>query len=1060
MARCPLRVPSVTHLIDWTQRLAIFQPIRPPPSNRQIWLGSRRRSVYRPALILNLFLSIILGGFISVSMAKDAVSAAETVENMRFQRLLTGEEEDLKGIGGILDIIQDDIGYVWIAGENGLAKYDAHSFTFYYSNSKNPRALASNWIADLAIDRDGQLWLATANGLSRYNRVTDDFVTYHSSGRDTNSISHDVVSSLAVDENNNLFIGTGDGLSVLNSQRDAFRQYFHDPEMVNSLREGSIRELFLDAQNRLWIGFSGAGVSRFIAQNDTFTHWQHSPQDPTSLTHGNVQGIGQDAHGRIWIGTDSGGLSRLEADEQSFKNYRHIFGDPSSIGSDVIQDIHTDQRGNLWIATDHGGLALYDEASDSFVHSRHHVYDRASLNSDQLRAIYEDRTSNLWVGAVPTGVNFYDISKAGFRTLVHEPYNSNSLSHNGVLCLFEDSEGILWIGTESGLNAYDRNTRNITRYLANPTDPDSLRFGAVTSVTEDLDGKLWVATWSGGLHLFDKKTQKFKNYFPEPGNPNSLIGPHIWSVVRDEEGTVWMGANQQGGVSRYVRETDSFVHYRHNPDNADSLIYNYVWKVLPDSKGNLWVGTMNGLDRFDKHRQKFFHFRHDPNDPASISSNNVMSIIEDSQGFIWLGTEGGGVNMLNPQTGESRAFSIAEGLPSANVAAVIEDKAGDIWAATASGLARIDRTTFAIKVLHKSDGLAGNITNRDAAFVADNGDLYIGSTDGVTVFNPQILERPPTPPKVVITSLRILNKRVPVGAPGSALQQAIDQTDELVLSYKDSMFALDFAALSFRSSSQNRYAYRLEGFDQTWHDVGHVRTATYTNLGPGRYTFRAKARNSAGVWSEEDAQIDIVIQPPPWRTSWAYAGYLALLIFAFYLRKQYVNLKLRSNEYKVLSTTDPLTGALNRAGIIQEVGPVLANTKERRHFSVMLFDIDHFKRVNDTRGHDAGDRILQAFARIIASNVRTQDSLGRWGGEEFILVCRNASAKAAVPIAETLRSAVANHLFEKDARPLHLTVSIGVASLREGETFEEVVKRADLALYKAKSNGRNCVVLA
>lgn len=169
---------------------------------------------------------------------------------------------------------------------------------------------------------------------------------------------------------------------------------------------------------------------------------------------------------------------------------------------------------------------------------------------------------------------------------------------------------------------------------------------------------------------------------------------------------------------------------------------------------------------------------------------------------------------------------------------------------------------------------------------------------------------------------------------------------------------------------------------------------------------------------------------------------------------------MRSNEYRVLSTTDPLTGALNRAGIIQVVDRLLAHPDERQSLSVLLFDIDHFKRVNDARGHDTGDRILQGFAAIIASSVRTQDSLGRWGGEEFILVCQHSPADAATSTAEKLRRAVADHVFESDSNPLHLTVSIGVASLREGESFEEVVKRADVALYKAKHGGRNCVVLA
>lgn len=996
------------------------------------------------------------------SLMASAPPAAQVLDTMRFQRLLTGERpSDTYGIGAVLDIIQDDTGYVWVAGENGLARYNAHTFAFYHEDAKNPKALANNWVADLEIDHDGVLWAATANGLSRYNRLTDDFTTYRPDPENANSVSYDLINALAVDQQNNLLIGTGGGgLSMLNDRRDTFTHLGHDPNDPGSLKSDAILDLYIGHDQTLWVGYTGSGLSRFDADSGRFNHWQHSESDPTSLAHNAVQRIAEDSRGRLWVGTYGGGLSRLRDDGKGFHNYAHAAGRVDSIGSNVIRDIHNDSRGNLWVATDHGGLALYDPENDGFLHLRHHVYDRTTLLSDQLRKVYEDKAGNLWIGAVPTGVNFYDISMSHFKILTHKPGDSNSLSHNGVLTLFEDSDGMLWIGTENGLNAYDRATGTITRYTADPTDPGSLRFGAVTSIEEDADGKLWVGTWSGGLHLFDRHTGKFKNYFPKASDPTSLIGPHIWHIVRDHGGDIWMAATQQGGLSRYVRETDSFIHYHRQADNPNSLANDHVWVLLPDRRGNLWVGTQSGLDYFSPKTEDFTHYRHGPRDPTTISNHNVLAIIEDRQGMLWIGTEGGGVNLFDPSTGIFRAFSVAEGLPSGHVATLVEDHAGDIWAGTSHGLARIKRDTFAIKVLRKSDGLAGSTINRNASFVDANGDLYIGSTEGVSIFNPADLIEASAPPKVVLTELRVLNQPVAVGEPGSPLQQALEHTNTLVLSHKDSMFAFDFAALSFNSANQTKYAYMLEGFDRAWNNVGTTRTATYTNLDPGTYTFRVKAANSAGVWSTDEAQVMIAITPPWWRTWWAYAFYVALLAFAVYLRKNYISLRRRSDEYRVLSTTDALTGLLNRTGVLQVVATTFASLEERQNATLMLFDIDHFKRVNDVRGHDAGDRILKSFAQLIAANVRIKDSLARWGGEEFLLLCKPEPLTVARGIAEELRQAVAGHVFEEDLAPLRLTVSIGVASLRPDENFEQLFKRADIALYEAKASGRNCVVVA
>lgn len=1000
--------------------------------------------------------------FTSAAQAQTTAEVQQLLDNTHFQRLLTGEDENEKrGIGVVFSIVQDETGFLWFGGDSGLARYDAHAFKFYGADPKNPRALASTWINDLLVDRSGVLWLATGNGLSRYNRETDDFTTLRAPAVNGLSVLSDIVSALAVDSHNNLYIGTSGGLTVFNAQRNAVRHYQHDAQQTNSVGASSISTLFIDNEDRIWIGTAGSGISRLDPTTDTFSHWTNDAADPKSLAHDYIDRIAQDQKGRIWIATRGFGLARLLEDGRSFKTYRHEHGNPSTIGSDIVSDIHEDRRGNLWIATDHGGLALYHEESDGFFHLRHHVYNRTTLHSDQLRRIYEDRSGNLWVGAVPTGVSFYDAAKTRFRTLTHKPDDANSLDHNGVLSLLQDKDGLIWIGTEKGLDSYNRHTGQFVHYRPNPKDKDSLRFGAITGLAEDSDGALWVTSWSGGLHRFDKRTGKFTNYFPAPDKPDSLVGAHLWSVVRDHDNEIWIGAiDQGGGLSQYLPHTDSFRNYRHNPQNSNSLSFDYVWRILPDRQNQLWIGTKNGLNRFNKTDQTFHHYRHDPANSNSLANNNVIALLEDRIGRLWIGTAEGGISIYDPNTDRFHTLGLADGLPATHVATLVADRQGFVWAGTPAGLVRIDPTSYAMKVLRRSDGLAGSNINRNASLLADNGELYIGSTEGITIFPPEHIEQSQEPPKIVVTALRILNRDMTVGMPGSILSKSIEHTKELTLSHKDAMFAFDFSALNYSSSHLNRYWYKLDGFDENWNDVGALRTATYTNLDPGRYTFRARAMTSAGLPSAEDAHIQIIIEPPPWRTSWAYLGYCLLGLAGLYLRKRYVDLAIRSSEYQALSATDALTGLLNRTGLQQVLQRRINAGEKYADISLLLLDIDHFKRINDTRGHDVGDLILKTFAEVVSHTVRTQDCLARWGGEEFVLVCGQVTGDAARAIGEKIRLAVAQHLFEPHGHPLIVTVSIGIATGKPSDNFDTLFKRADVALYKAKTSGRNLVEMA
>lgn len=987
------------------------------------------------------------------------VLPAQATGDLHFERILLDSKKSNKrdNLSAVRAITKDKYGFVWIGGENGLARYDGNELIVYQTDPQDPHSISANYIWALITDRDGVMWIGTGRGLNRYNPDTNNFDRFTTTSVE-NHVADDNINALAVDQQNNLLIGTANGISVLNPERTLFRNYPY-------LREGSaitkayIRELFVDSHNRIWVGTSDEGLGLFNLQTGLATYFLHDPQDPHSLIDNDVNAIREDGEGRLWVGTYGRGLSRMNPDGRSFTHYLNDPSDPASLSGNNIAYLHCDSQKRLWVAVDHGGLNLYESHSDSFIHYNHNSYNENTLSSDSPRYIYEDDLGNLWIGMFPTGVTFLDKSAAVFSNYAYKPNDVNSLTNSSILAFKKDSQGILWIGTEDGLNSFDRKTGQIKRYFAaNASVHPELSMGAILAIEEDVKGNLWLGTWSGGLYRYNPRTDSLRHY-TQTDDPTSLSNPFVWKILQDSTNTIWI-ATETGGLNRYDPASDSFIHYRATTTTDNSIISNQVWNLLEYQPDEIWIATLEGLDRFNKATGTFTHFLHDPQRPESISSNQIVSLFKDSRGYLWVGTRDAGVNRWNPVTNEFTRLDVRQGMPSSTASSIIEDDKGNIWVSTVNGLAKINPNTFSIKAYLNSHGLVSNNFNRDATFKDADGKLYVGSADGMSIFDPYDIRDNSKPPKVVLTDFRVLNRSVTINAKDGILPKSILVTDKVVLHYQDTMFAFDFAALDFRSTYLHQYAYQLEGFDQDWIQIGNQRTATYTNMNPGHYVFRVKAANRDGVWNDNGVRLDLHIIPPMWQTWWAYLGYVFALVLGLYLMGRYRDMRTSTNIYRVLSITDQLTGITNRTGMLNAIEDVFVGRKIHTGIGLLIIDLDHFKLINDNRGHDAGDRVLKEFSALIAQHIRAGDKFARWGGEEFVLLCLQVELRGLVNFAEKLRTVVVNHVFDKAVEPLTITISIGVASVKPNETFDEAFKRADLALYDAKKASRNRVVVA
>ena len=571
----------------------------------------------------------------------------------------------------------------------------------------------------------------------------------------------------------------------------------------------------------------------------------------------------------MWVGTDAG-LSRYDRRRDRFLNVP--LGDEVPV--DQVSGMHQDRAGELWLAHWGGGLSRLSGGLDRprVEHYRHDDRDPFSLSSDQLFDFHEDRSGILWI-ATFNGLNAFDRRRERFEVFRR---GSGGLSGDEVWGVTQDREGVLWVATaDGGLTGLDRTGGKVVDPLWRAGGAPVLTGGPALAVLEDRLGELWIGTGSSGLVRLGRDRRLRAVYRPDPQDPASVATPFVRQLLEDRLGRLWVGG--QLPLQRFVRAPGRghFIAPGSAGDDPGATVSAYVYDLYEDRSGGLWVATTAGLERFDEETERFVRYRHDPSDRNSLSSNVIHAVFEDAAGIFWIGTDAG-LNRWHRERGELRHYRERDGLPSDKVVAVQADEAGRLWLATAAGLSRFDPRSDTFRNYDIDDGLHGNVLYIGADFKSEQGELFFGGPSGLTSFFPDRVEDDPTPPAVVLTQLRLAGEpaRQRRLDPESPLREAISEAREIVLDYRQRVFSLEFAALHFANPSKNRYAYRLEGFEEDWSSADASRpVARYTNLDAGRYVFRVKASNPDGAWNEDGASLEIVVRPPPWRTWWAYSLY-------------------------------------------------------------------------------------------------------------------------------------------------------------------------------------------
>jgi signal transduction histidine kinase/ligand-binding sensor domain-containing protein/CheY-like chemotaxis protein len=816
--------------------------------------------------------------------------------DIRFTRLsVNGESLQSR----VTNIVQDNYGFLWLGTFDGLYKYDGYRLKPYRHERGNSNSVADNTIKTLYKDRDGSLWIGTNyGGLDRLDPSLDTFTHYHHEPGKPGTLSGDNVSCIYRDRIGDLWIGTDGGLDRLEPGKGTFIHYRNSSQDAGTLSSNTVLSVYEDRRRNLWVGTAG-GLNKLDRATGRFSRFLHDPANSHTIGHNYVNFILEDHAGILWLASPLGsGLSALNVETGDFTRYSFHTEEPSSQSVVGVNRILEDRDGVLWLCTIDRGLLTFDRERKTFIRYSNKPGDPNSLPHDTIHALLEDAEGNMWVGT-QSGLSRFRHRPPAFVDYEHQAGNPNSLRNDMIWSVQADSKGFLWFGDEDGLNRLDPRTERFTFYQHDGKNPNSISYNKIAATREDRSGTLWFGTYGGGLDRLDRKTGRFFAYRHDPRDSASLSSDSVLSLLIDKEGTLWVGT-QGGGLDRFDATTGRFTSYLNDPPNPDSLLM----VLSEDRAGMLWIGTQNeGLKRFDPRTKQLVVYHHIADNSQSLSNNRVNAIREDQRGRLWVGTENG-LNLLDRDRGAFTVFTTKEGLPDNVIRSILVDRRGYLWLGTHNGLSRFDPQTRAFRNYSESDGLASNFLNPYAAegsCETPSGEMVFGSSHGITAFYPERVSENPYVPPIRFTDFLLFNKPVRQGR-DSPLSRSICATDSLTLTHRQSIFTLEFAALSYIAPQMNRYRYRLEGLETQWNEVDSGRrSATYTNLPARTYTFRVQGSNNDGVWNTNGVSLAIIVLPPWWATWW-FRSLVALLIagtiWAIY-RWRVKNLKLQTARLEV-----------------------------------------------------------------------------------------------------------------------------------------------------------------
>ncbi len=751
-------------------------------------------------------------------------------------------------------IVQTPDGYLWIGTQEGLVRFDGVRFTVF--DKSNTAAINNNYITSLSVDRSGVLWIGTyEGGIAQYSKNT------FSSLAPLPDLSNCHVRSVFKDSRGIVWIAA--------RERGVIRVLKNSYEIIdttNGLNNGEAWCFSEDSVGNVWIG-TEKGIC--IYQNGKFQYFNVLQ----GLLSDYITALLSAPDNRMWIGTNRGIMNvPLDlSDKKSFRTYTTANGLPNKTTYSMQQE----KNGDLWIGT-RGGLArLFNNTFSTFTVAN-------GLSYDHVSAIYIDRENNIWVGTDGGGLEV-------FRNGPFTTYTAKEgLPSNIIWTVFEDQANNKWVGTDAGLLKMNDENLQLTLF----SKKDGLYDDEVYTIAEDKNGTMWIGTVNGINRIVNGKVEAVAPIRKTQGMIAS-------SIIVDSKNRVW-AATSGSGVFKFENGNLSAV------TTADGLVNNYTSVLLEDAQGNVWVGTDGeGLSVISDKGIVSYSMK------DGLSSNFVHSFLQDREGTIWIGTFGGGLTRY--KEGKFKSITSKQGLFDDVLFQILEDDFDRLWMTSNKGIFRADKkylndcadgiiSSVPCIVYGKESGLKSTECNggvQPAGWKARNGSLWFPTSYGLATIDPKQMVSNNTPPSVIIESFISDNRSIPI-------------EDHLVVPSNNNHIEIHFTGLSFLSPSKIKFKVKMEGYDKEWENIDTRRTAYYTNLPSGTYTFHVIAANGDGIWNTTGASLAFVRQGYFYETKIFYFGLFAIILTASYGMYHMRVRHLRKREFDLQRLVDERTFDLQK----------------------------------------------------------------------------------------------------------------------------------------------------
>ncbi len=772
----------------------------------------------------------------------------------------------------VSSIFQDNKGFLWFGTRDGLNRFDGYNFEVFRTDDADSTTISNNNISSIIEDKNGDLWIATENGLNCYHYSSNKFSRFYKSNF-KEGISHNKVGSLHYDKKGRLWVGTEQGLDLFDFSTRTFIKTTLDGLLFNN----RILSLLCDSYGSIWIGTLNTGLIRYNPETGAYKVYAGGGTGTDKFRINTVRTIFEDSRRNLWIGTKTG-LWLYNPQKNSFQLFGKDIYKGEKLSNEGIRCIAQDRENNLLIGTNEGFNILNTENGNLSIYNPL-KNGKGNLNHFYIYSIFVDDAGTVWLGNYMGGINYYNNFNQQF--LFSNPGNQGQLIYGGVGPMAENGDK-LWIGTSGGgifcldklQNTYSQFQFEDSSYVSN----------VIKSICNKGD-TIFLGTEESAFLIFDTRRKKMLKSIRVAKNP-------IVNIYPDKGKKLFLCVRDSIGLRTFDSGTGLLTPYTYvNSVNGRKMLFPYASCMEKENDSIYWIGTRyTGIYRYNQVTNSAVRYTNRPYDPGSICSNHITDIYSDSRNNIWIGTGGNGLCVFSKESGQFKTYTEKDGLVNRIVLGILPDKAGFLWISTISGISRFDPVNKSFKNYTYGNGFPLQEPAENSFIKLSDGKLCFGGNNGLVTFSPEKIISNSFIPPVIITDFRLLRSDQEDGDLILAKKFPADSTF-IRLNHNQSSFIIQFTALNYIFPEKNQYAYKLEGFDYEWNNVGQQRIAIYTNLHSGNYCFKIKASNNDGVWNEKYITLNIKVLPPPWLSWYAYIIYFVIFAGLYYSLFRYIKLE-------------------------------------------------------------------------------------------------------------------------------------------------------------------------